>query len=51
VARCDSESANALGVKMAHEIVAGKRTVEEAGKRSVESTFAYNMGRGDAKGA
>jgi hypothetical protein len=44
-ARCDSESANVLGMNMVHEIVTGKRTVEEARKTSVESTVAYNMGR------
>jgi hypothetical protein len=44
-ARCDSESANVLGMNMVHEIVSGKRTVEEARKIAVESTVAYNMGR------
>ena len=44
-ARCDSESANVLGMNMVHEIVTGKRTVEEARKIAVESTVAYNMGR------
>jgi hypothetical protein len=44
-ARCDSESANVLGMNMVHEIVTGKRTVEDARKTSVESTVAYNMGR------
>ncbi|PYS75291.1 MAG: hypothetical protein DMF66_19920, partial [Acidobacteria bacterium] len=44
-ARCDTESANVLGMNMVHEIVTGKRTVEEARKISVESTVAYNLGR------
>src|ERR687884_2080456 len=43
-ARCDSESANVLGMNMVHEIVTGKRTVEEARKIAVESTVAYNLG-------
>jgi len=44
-ARCDTESANVLGLNMVHEIVTGKRTVEDARKTSVESTVAYNLGR------
>ena len=44
-ARCDSESANVLGMNMVHEIVTGKRTVEEARKIAVENTVAYNLGR------
>lgn len=44
-ARCDSESANVLGLNMVHEIVTGKRTVEEARKISTENTVAYNLGR------
>jgi hypothetical protein len=44
-ARCDTESANVLGMNMVHEIVTGKRTVEEARKISQESTVAYNLGR------
>ena len=44
-ARCDSESANVLGMNMVHEIVTGKRTVEEARRISEESTVAYNLGR------
>jgi hypothetical protein len=44
-ARCDSESANVLGMNMVHEIVTGKRTVEEARRISQESTVAYNLGR------
>jgi len=44
-ARCDSESANVLGMNMVHEIVTGKRTVKDARRISCESTVAYNLGR------
>jgi hypothetical protein len=44
-ARCDTESANVLGMNMVHEIVTGKRTFEEARKIAAESTVAYNLGR------
>jgi hypothetical protein len=44
-ARCDSEAANVLGLNMVHEIVAGKRTVDEARQTSTENTVAYNLGR------
>ncbi|MCA1823021.1 MAG: hypothetical protein ABR520_04035 [Mycobacteriales bacterium] len=44
-ARCDSEAANVLGLNMVHELVAGKRTVEDARKVSTENTVAYNLGR------
>jgi hypothetical protein len=44
-ARCDSESANVLGLNMVHEIVTGKRTVNEAREISTENTVAYNLGR------
>jgi hypothetical protein len=44
-ARCDSESANVLGLNMVHEIVTGKRTVDAARKISTENTVAYNLGR------
>jgi len=44
-ARCDSESANVLGLNMVHEIVTGKRTVDEARRISTENTVAYNLGR------
>jgi|GEM_PF-887424 len=44
-ARCDSEAANVLGINMVHEIVTGKRTVEEARRISTENTVAYNLGR------
>jgi hypothetical protein len=43
--RCDSESANVLGLNMVHEIVTGKRTWEDARRISEESTVAYNLGR------
>ena len=44
-ARCDSESANVLGMNMVHEIVTGKRTVKDARRISCENTVAYNLGR------
>jgi hypothetical protein len=44
-ARCDSEAANVLGLNMVHELVTGKRTVEEARHISEQSTVAYNAGR------
>jgi hypothetical protein len=44
-ARCDSEAANVLGINMVHEIVKGKRTVEQARQISTENTVAYNLGR------
>ncbi len=44
-ARCDSEAANVLGMNMVHEIVTGKRSVEEARETSVQNTVAYNLGR------
>ena len=44
-ARCDSEAANVLGLNMVHEIVTGKRTVDEARLISTENTVAYNLGR------
>jgi hypothetical protein len=44
-ARCDTESANVLGMNLVHEIVTGKRTVAGARKTAVESTVAYNLGR------
>jgi hypothetical protein len=43
-ARCDSEAANVLGLNMVHELVTGKRTVEEARHTSEQSTVAYNVG-------
>src|SRR3954464_6298426 len=44
-ARCDSESANVLGMNMVHEIVNGTLSVEKARQTAVESTVAYNLGR------
>jgi hypothetical protein len=44
-ARCDSEAANVLGLNMVHELVTGKRTVEEARETSSQHTVAYNLGR------
>jgi len=44
-ARCDSEAANVLGLNMVHELVTGKRTVEEARHTSEQNTVAYNAGR------
>jgi hypothetical protein len=44
-ARCDSEAANVLGMNMVHEIVTGKRTVEDARETSAQNTVAYNLGR------
>lgn len=44
-ARCDSEAANILGLNMVHEIVTGKRSVEDARETSVQNTVAYNLGR------
>ncbi len=43
--RCDSEAANVLGLNMVHEIVTGKRTVDEARETSTQNTVAYNLGR------
>jgi len=44
-ARCDSEAANVLGLNMVHELVTGKRTVQEARHVSEENTVAYNLAR------
>ncbi|MFN2483521.1 MAG: hypothetical protein ABR509_01100 [Candidatus Limnocylindria bacterium] len=44
-ARCDSEAANVLGLNMVHELVTGKRNVEEARETSEQNTVAYNLGR------
>jgi hypothetical protein len=44
-ARCDSEAANVLGMNMVHEIVTGKRTVDEARQTSEQNTVAYTLGR------
>jgi hypothetical protein len=44
-ARCDSESANVLGLNMVHEIVTGKRSAADARRTSEQNTVAYNLGR------
>ena len=44
-ARCDSEAANVLGMNMVHEIVSGKKTVDEARETSSQNTAAYTLGR------
>jgi hypothetical protein len=44
-ARCDSEAANVLGMNLVHEIVTGKRTVDDAREISTQNTVAYNLGR------
>ncbi len=44
-ARCDSEASNVLGMNMVHEIVTGKRSVEDARETSAQNTVGYSMGR------
>ena len=44
-ARCDAEAANVLAMNLVHEIVTGKRTVEEAREVTAQNTVAYSMGR------
>jgi hypothetical protein len=44
-ARCDSEAANFITLNLMHEIVTGKRSVEEARKVYAENMAAYTMGR------
>ena len=44
-ARCDSEAANVLGLNMVHEIVTGKRSVDDARETAAQNTVAYNLGR------
>ena len=44
-ARCDAEAANVLGMNMVHEIVTGKRTVDEARELTAQNTVAYATGR------
>jgi hypothetical protein len=43
--RCDAEATNVLGLNMVHELVTGKRTVQEARHTSEQNTVAYNAGR------
>jgi hypothetical protein len=44
-ARCDSEAANMITLNLMHEIVLGKRTVEEARQVYAENMAGYTMGR------
>jgi hypothetical protein len=44
-ARCDSEAANMITLNLMHEIVIGKRTVEEARQVYAENMAGYTMGR------
>lgn len=44
-ARCDSEAANTITLNLMHEIVIGKRTVDEAREVYAEHMAAYAMGR------
>ncbi len=44
-ARCDSEAANTITLNLMHEIVTGKRTVEEARAVYAENMAGYTMGR------
>ena len=44
-ARCDSEAANTITLNLMHEIVTGKRTVEEAREVYAANVAGYTMGR------
>jgi hypothetical protein len=44
-ARCDSEGANMVTLNLMHEIIVGKRTVEEAREKYSEQMAAYMLGR------
>lgn len=44
-ARCDSEAANVVTLNLMHEIVSGKRTVEEARQVYAENIVGYTLGR------
>ena len=44
-ARCDSEAANFITINFMHEIVTGKRTVDEARAAYAEQMSAYMLGR------
>lgn len=44
-ARCDSEAANFITINFMHEIVTGRRTVEEARAAYAEQMSAYMLGR------
>lgn len=44
-AQCDSEAANMITLNLMHEIVTGKRTVEEAREVYAENMTGYTTGR------
>lgn len=44
-ARCDSEAANTLTLNLMHDIVTGKRTVEDARKTYADNMVGYTIGR------
>lgn len=44
-ARCDSEAANVTSLNMVHEIVSGKRSVEDARDILEETKVGYTLGR------
>ena len=44
-ARCDSEAANMITLNLMHEIVTGKRTVDDAREVYAENMAGYTMGR------
>lgn len=44
-ARCDSEAANMITINFMHEIVTGRKTVEEARAAYAEQMAAYMLGR------
>jgi hypothetical protein len=44
-ARCDKEGANFLALNLAHEIVTGRRTVEDARRMYAEQIMAMKAGR------
>ena len=44
-ARCDTEAANMITLNLMHEIVTGKRTVDEARRVYAENMYAYGLGR------
>ena len=44
-ARCDSEAANMITLNLMHEIVTGKRTVDEAREVYAENMAGYTVGR------
>ena len=44
-ARCDSESASVVSLNMVHEIVTGKRTMEDARETLAQNKIGYTLGR------